>query len=212
MFTGLITKTGTVQALDGHQFSVSTAADPEAWEIGESIAIDGCCLTLVSFQDSDGFSNLNFDVSPETLARTIIGQYPAGKGVHLERSARVGDRIGGHVVSGHVDGVGVCVKILDQERGFRVLGFEISPEIARYLVPKGSIAVNGVSLTVVSPESSQFEVHLIPETLRLTNLSSIAIGSQVNIEIDAMAKAIHAQVEASLSHFLAKSRILEEKH
>lgn len=212
MFTGLITKIGTVSAVDGHHLRITTTSDPDALEIGESIAIDGCCLTLVSFDDLDGTSNLNFDVSPETLARTVIGQYRAGQSVHLERSARVGDRIGGHLVSGHVDGVGECVRLAEQAGGFCVLAFETSPEIARYLVPKGSVAVNGVSLTVVSPASNQFEVHLIPETLRLTNLSSIQVGGQVNIEIDAMAKVIYAQVEAALNHFLSKSRILEEKH
>ncbi|MES1227448.1 MAG: riboflavin synthase, partial [Armatimonadota bacterium] len=171
---------------DGQNLTVQVA---DAWpgdplDIGESIAVDGCCLTLVS--DSGG---LTFEISPETLSRTIASGYKEGMHVNLERAMKASDRFGGHIVQGHVDRVGNLVS-KRMDRDWWVFTFECAPEDDKYLIDKGSVAVDGVSLTVVLPRQGQFNVALIPHTLKQTNLGELFPGDPVNLEFDVLAKHI----------------------
>lgn len=182
MFTGLVQAMGEVAAWDGttlgmrHEF-----ADVE---LGESIAVNGCCLTVVRLGEM-----MDFELSPETVTRTSFGDLSVGSKVNLERSLRVGDRLGGHIVQGHVDAVGSCVEI-DPSAEFTRMRFRVPSEGGRYLIDKGSIAIDGISLTVVSPVGDEFDVWLIPETLKRTTLGGFEVGRKVNIEYDVLAKHV----------------------
>lgn len=164
-----------------------TAATPPL-ERGESISVSGCCLTLAEHPGAD--ARLSFDVVPETLARTTLGTLRAGSGVNLERSVTPLTLLGGHLVQGHVDGTGVVDRI-DRGDGWRV---RVSPgrELMEYVAPKGSIAVEGVSLTIAAlePGSGWFEVALIPTTLAVTTLGELRAGHRVNIECDIVVKSM----------------------
>lgn len=149
---------------------------------GESVAVDGCCLTVV-----EPTGTLTFDLSPETLARTVAGGYRAGDRVNLERAMKASARFGGHVVQGHVDHVGTLASRSRVEE-WEVFTFDCGKSADRYLVDKGSVAVNGVSLTVVSPDAGTFSVALIPHTLACTNLGGLEPSENVNIEFDVLAK------------------------
>ncbi len=157
--------------------------------LGDSISISGCCLTVVAV-DGD---RLAFDAGPETLARTTLGRLAAGSAVNLEPSLRIGDRLGGHFVSGHVEGVGTLVARQD-ERDWSTFWFEFPNELGRYIVPKVSIAVDGVSLTLVDVEADRFSVALIPHTLAVTTLGNLAVGGHVNLETDLLAKYAQKQL------------------
>jgi riboflavin synthase len=156
--------------------------------IGDSIAINGCCLTVVT---NDG-QQLGFDAGPETLARTTLGSLAAGSNVNLEPSLRVGDRLGGHFVSGHVEAIGELIERAD-DRDWSTYWFSFPPELGRYMVPKGSIAVDGISLTLVEVERERFSVALIPHTLEVTTLGSRRAGDRVNLETDLLAKYAQKQ-------------------
>ena len=167
--------------------AVLTVEAPDAWPTdplspGESIAVDGCCLTWLR-------EPLVFELSDETLSRTRFARLPAGAGVNLERALKAGDRLGGHIVQGHVDEVGRIVELEPRETGARAV-FECSRP--NYLVEKGSVAVNGVSLTVGSVDGGRFECWLIPETLARTNLAEPAESAGVHIEYDVLAKYVEA--------------------
>lgn len=190
MFTGLVQALGTVRsvAADGHGGRKLRAADPAIAPtviLGESIAVNGACLTVTE-HDAESFA---FEIGPETLAKTTLGRLAAGDRVNLERALRVGDPIGGHFVTGHVDGVGT---ILDRaEAGdWQTVGFGFPPEFGELLVPKGSIAVDGVSLTLVDVEKERFTVMLIPHTRDHTTLGHKPIGAAVNLEFDLLAKHV----------------------
>ena len=175
MFTGLVREVGTASFADGRLVvEAATAA-----EVGDSVAIDGVCLTVVEAVDG----RLAFDVVPETLAR-VKG---FGARVNVEPALRAGDPLGGHQVQGHVDGVGWVVSVSPEADGVRVR-IEAPPEILRYCVEKGSITVDGVSLTVAGLEADGIELALIPLTLAETTLSDRAVGDPVNIEVDVLAK------------------------
>jgi riboflavin synthase len=160
--------------------------------VGHSIAINGCCLTVV---DNAG-GCLGFEAGPETLARTNLGELTEGSRVNLEPSLRVGDRLGGHFVTGHVEGVGNLAARQD-EREWSTLWFSFPPALARYMVSKGSIAVDGVSLTLVDVEPERFSVALIPHTLRGTTLGYLAMNGRVNLETDLLAKYAQKQIVES---------------
>ena len=187
MFTGIVEATGTVAALErregGVRLAVTTDLEVGALPLGASIAVDGVCLTVV--ERAGG--RFAADLGPETLARTTLGGLRPGARVHLERPLRVGDALGGHLVSGHVDGVGTVV-------GRREAGTSLELEIAApatvvaTLVPKGSITVAGASLTINDVMGERFSVMLIPHTLTVTTLSDWRAGSEVNIEVDLMAR------------------------
>ena len=186
MFTGLVAGTGEVRAAergpDGLRLRVDT---PLAAELagGDSIAVNGVCLTAVEI-DGDGFGA---DVMEETIGRSTLGLVRAGDRVNLELPLRVGDRLGGHIVQGHVDGMGM-VDSVDEDGFSRRLRITTPPETLRYVVEKGSIAVDGVSLTVAEVDDFGFTVALIPETLERTTFAARKPGDVVNLEVDIMAK------------------------
>jgi riboflavin synthase len=188
MFTGLVAGTGAVESLergdDGVRLRVRTDLAGEL-RPGDSVAVNGVCLTAVD-SDAAGFSA---EVMAETLRRSSLGPLTAGDQVNLELPLRAGDRLGGHMVQGHVDGTGRIDAV--REDGFaRVVRIGAPPGVLRYVVEKGSIAVDGVSLTVSSVDRDGFEVSLIPETLERTNLGSVAPGRVVNLEVDVVAKYV----------------------
>jgi riboflavin synthase len=188
VFTGLIEDLGSVHALEGDREGARLRIDTRlAGELreGDSIAVNGVCLTA-SRIDAEGFSA---DVMAETLRRSSLGSLRSGSRVNLELPLRAGDRLGGHVVQGHIDGTGTIGGV--RQEGFaRVLEIELAPELARYLVPKGSVAVDGVSLTVSAVGERAFEVSLIPETQQRTGLGELVVGAVVNVEADVLAKHV----------------------
>ena len=188
MFTGLVETLATVARIaDTHGGKRLTVRHALAGPIslGESIAVNGACLTAVAFA-SDTF---DFEVGPETLLKTNLGQLKSGDRVNLERSLRVGDRLGGHFVQGHVDAVGTIEK-RDRNGDWEDVWFRCPPELTRLMVPKGSIAEDGVSLTLVNVEAGRFSVMLIPHTQAVTTLGLKVAGDLVNLEADMLAKHV----------------------
>jgi riboflavin synthase len=192
MFTGLIEEIGVVSRRSGHDLAVMAKVVLDGMKTGDSVAIDGACMT-VSALINDGFV---VDVSPESLARTTLSGLKPGDAVNLERSMAVGERFGGHFVLGHVDGVGRVDSIQDQGR-FSLWRFQAPVEVTRYIVPKGSITVNGISLTVVEPQGETFGVAVIPETLRRTTLGVKRRGDPVNLEADIIGKHVYHYMKGS---------------
>jgi riboflavin synthase len=192
MFTGIILHTGTIETFErranGAQLRIRTT-DPEPFVRGESLAVNGVCLTVLP--ESDG--SLVADLSDETLARTTLGSLGTGVPVNVERALALGDRMGGHLVQGHVDTVGTLMSIAS-EGDFAVYRWSVPSEYAELIVAKGSITVDGVSLTVVDPDEGSFGAALIPETLRRTNLGTARIGEGVNLELDMIAKYVQKLV------------------
>jgi riboflavin synthase len=188
MFTGLVAGTGAVESLErgdgGVRLRVRTDLAGELGP-GDSVAVNGVCLTAVEADDA-AFSA---DVMADTLRRSSLGPLAKGDEVNIELPLRAGDRLGGHMVQGHVDGTG-RVEAVSEDGLARVVRIGASPEVLRYVVEKGSIAVDGVSLTVSSVDDDGFEVSLIPETLERTNLGSAAPGRVVNLEVDVVAKYV----------------------
>jgi riboflavin synthase len=194
VFTGLIADLGSVSKMeldgDGATLDIATPLAASLAE-GDSIAVNGVCLTATALTP-EGFSA---QAMRETLERSSLAQLQSGARVNLELALRAEDRLGGHVVQGHVDGTGTVQAA--REEGFsRVLEIDIEPGLARYLVEKGSVAVDGVSLTVSALHESGFSVALIPETLQRTNLGQIGEGSIVNIEVDILAKHVERLLQA----------------
>lgn len=194
MFTGLVEVAGAVlDILDeaaGRRIAVlwpglDRNGGPDAVRVGDSVAVNGCCLTLVA-RDRDA---LVFQAGPETLRRTNLGTVAPGDRVNLERALRVGDRLGGHFVQGHVDATAVLVE-RRREGDWEFVRFAVDPEWTALMVPKGSVAVDGVSLTLVDVPPDGFSVMLIPHTLNATNLGDRAPGDRVNIETDILAKHV----------------------
>lgn len=189
MFTGLVEALGQIEHAteegSGRRFRVAWPGSDEVLTLGESVAINGCCLTVVAAEPG------RFDVQlgPETLNRTNLGTKQAGDPVNLERSLRVGDRLGGHFVQGHVDSTATLVD-RHPDGDWDFLGFRLDPQWLPLLVPKGSIAVDGVSLTLVDVSAAGFSVMLIPHTLDATTLGALKVGDRVNIEADMLAKHV----------------------
>jgi riboflavin synthase len=194
MFTGLVEDLGTVVAVDvtgdGAVLTVESQLGPQVAE-GDSVAVNGVCLTATGICGQ----RFGFDVMHESLRRTALGGIEAGAKVNLELALRADARLGGHIMQGHVDGVGVIAGV--REDGFsRVVTIEAAPDLLRYVVEKGSIAVDGVSLTVSRIDDTSFDVSLIPETLERTNLGGTAEGRTVNLEVDVVAKYVEKLVGA----------------
>jgi riboflavin synthase len=189
MFTGLIREVGSVVAIDGGDAGVrlviSAPETAAAAALGDSISVDGVCLTVVAA----GEGRLAFDAVPETLARSSLQTLEPGSRVNLEPALRAGDPLGGHYVQGHVDGVGV-VRSVEPEGEGRRIWFEAGEAELRYVVEKGSIAVQGTSLTVAAVDDGGFAVALIPHTLEATTLGTLTPGSSVNLEADVLAKYV----------------------
>lgn len=188
MFTGLVEGVGTLRARELRGGDARLAIDVgslpfDGVQLGESIAVNGCCLTLVEF-DADSFA---VDASNETLAVTTLGALAIGAPVNLERAMRPTDRLGGHLVSGHVDGVATAVQRWEDARAVR-WRFELAKPLLRYIAQKGSVCVDGVSLTVNAADDRGFEVALIPHTVAHTAFHALHPGAQVNIEIDLLAR------------------------
>lgn len=189
MFTGLIETTGVLAAREargpGASLIVRAEMAHEPLALGESISVDGCCLSVVELAPGE----FAVDATAETLARTTLGALPVGKRVNLERAVRAGDRLGGHLVTGHVDAVG---KLLERrEVGEAVaMRFSLPAELARFVAEKGSVAVSGVSLTVNAAGDATFDVMIIPITLRVTTLGELAVGDPVNLEVDLVARYV----------------------
>ncbi len=194
MFTGLVEALGTLRGAeprgDGARLTIG-AGGLEGIAIGDSVAVNGCCLTAVAV----GAGTLAVDAVPETLRRTTLGALAAGAPVNLERSLRLDARLGGHLVQGHVDGVGQVVEVRAEGEGRRI-GFEVPDALARFVAEKGSIAIDGVSLTVAAVRGARCEVAFIPHTLAATIAGSYAPGDRVNIEVDVIARYVARLVAA----------------
>ena len=190
MFTGIVEEIGTVRAVRGEgetrRLTLTAAVTLEGSDLGASVAVNGACLTVVD-RLPDG---LSFDVGPETLARTSLSRLAAGDRVNLERPLRFGAALGGHLVLGHVDGVAVVTGVSRVESTARVRFALSDGELAPLLVIKGSIALDGVSLTIAALDDSGFEVMLIPHTLEVTNLGRLTPGRMVNVETDVIGKYV----------------------
>jgi len=187
MFTGIITDVGRVRAVRDtdrdRRFEIETGFDLSTVDIGASISHAGCCLTVV--EKGEGWFAV--EVSGETLSKTTLGDWREGGRVNLERAARVGDELGGHIVSGHVDGVGKVVSVTPEGGSHRVI-IAAPGDLHRFIAPKGSITVEGVSLTVNEVEGTTFGVNLIPHTWEVTTLGQLVAGAPVNLEIDMLAR------------------------
>ena len=188
MFTGIITDIGTVKTLDRRgdlRARIATSYDTAAIDIGASIACDGVCLTVVAL----GAGWFDVDISAETVSKTNIGDWNEDHRINLERALKVGDELGGHIVSGHVDGVAEIVAMQDEGDSTR-LTFRAPEALARYIAPKGSVALNGTSLTVNEVEGCDFGINLIPHTQEVTTWGAAGVGDRVNLEIDTLARYV----------------------
>lgn len=188
MFTGIITDIGTISAID-HQGDVrariTTAYDTASIDLGASIASDGVCLTVVEL----GPDWYDVQISAETVSKTNLGAWAVGKRVNLERALRVGDELGGHIVSGHVDGVAKIVAMQDEGDSTRVT-LRAPATLARFIAPKGSVALNGTSLTVNEVDGCDFGINFIPHTKEMTTWGAVRVGDAVNLEIDTLARYV----------------------
>jgi riboflavin synthase len=191
MFTGIVEELGTVASRDGGQLRINARTVLEGVRIGDSTAVNGCCLTVIAFDADAGWWDA--DVSDETWNRTNLGSLQPGDPVNLERPVRLEDRLGGHLVQGHVDAVGEVVHAAPD------LQIRMPAELIRYVVEKGSITVDGISLTVVEPLDDGFTVAVIPHTTAVTTLGSKGPGALVNLEVDVMAKYTERLLEAQLA-------------
>lgn len=190
MFTGIVEELGSVIQRDGPKLRISCSVVLPDVQMGASIAVNGCCLTVVAFDIADRWWEA--DVTEESYDRTQLGSLGCGSPVNLERPLRLSDRLGGHLVQGHVDAVGTIRNAVPD------LQITIPASLHRFVVEKGSITVDGVSLTVVRPDSEGFSVAVIPHTSAITTLGTKCVGDQVNIEVDVMAKYAERLLEAHL--------------
>lgn len=219
MFTGLVEATVSVRAVEplgtGLRIVLEAPQNADlAWRgsIGESIAVSGCCLTLVEAREPGGptavdpatpGADMVFDLSAETVDCTWFAKLQAGDLVNLERALALGDRLGGHMVSGHVDGRGSVHGIEDSGDGGQLITFSCEDGFERFLVPKGSVTVDGISLTVVRPSANLFSVAVIPETLRATTLGNAEVGAPVHLESDPFGKWVEQLIAPYLEKFAA---------
>lgn len=188
MFTGIITDIGTIRELEQRgdlRARIATGYDTAKIDIGASIASDGVCLTVIDL----GEDWYDVQVSAETVSKTNLGDWTVGKRINLERALRVGDELGGHIVSGHVDGVAEVVDLREEGDSTRVT--LLAPaELARFIAPKGSVALNGTSLTVNEVDGVRFGINFIPHTKTVTTWGEVALGDRVNLEIDTLARYV----------------------
>lgn len=197
MFTGLVADVGKLSSLhrsgENWTVTITTSFDVATLELGESIAVDGACLTVTKI----GSASFDVDASPETLRKTTLGDRKTGDSVHLERALRMGDRLGGHMVLGHVDGVGI-VRARAQEKNSILLEIEAPDAVSPYLIDKGSITVDGVSLTLNWVKGDRFGLAIIPFTAQKTKLESYKPGQRVNLEADVLGKYVQKFVAPHL--------------
>ncbi len=194
MFTGIITDIGTISALEQAgdlRARITCGYDTDGIDMGASIASDGVCLTVIAL----GPDWYDVQISAETVSKTNISAWTVGKRVNLERALRVGDELGGHIVSGHVDGVAEVVSVVDEGDSTRVK-LRAPADLARFIAPKGSVALNGTSLTVNEVEGDVFGINFIPHTKEVTTWGDVATGDAVNLEIDTLARYVARLAEA----------------
>lgn len=190
MFTGIITDVGTVQLIAKRgdtTIKIATAYDPATMAIGASIACSGPCLTVIAKGGKGGDAWFSVEASAETLSKTTLGTWAPGTRVNLERSLKVGEEIGGHIVSGHVDGVGEVVSIKPEGDSIR-FNIKAPKQLAKFIAPKGSICLEGTSLTVNEVDGATFGVNIIPHTAKVTTWGGVKVGDKINIEIDMLAR------------------------
>jgi len=189
MFTGLVEEIGTIAGIGkksgSFQLIIDSHLDLDQRDRGASIAVEGICLTVVKIEGK----RFTVEVSPETLNRTTLSERKHGDPVNLERALRLSDRLGGHLVSGHIDGTGI-VKDINREENAIIFTCSTSPEIARYIVAKGSVAIDGISLTVNTVQGTEFSVSIIPHTAHVTTIGRRKVGDRVNIETDIIGKYV----------------------
>jgi riboflavin synthase len=188
MFTGIVIERGTVKRARTRgvlELEIEAPHISKELHVGDSVAVNGVCLTATST------ARKRFEVQamPETLARSTLGEVKKGSRVNLELPARLSDRLGGHLVQGHVDGVARAVRV-EEDEGARLMWFQVDEDLLRYMVPKGSITLDGVSLTLVDVGRTTFQVAIIPHTLEVTSLGSVEVGTEVNVEVDLLAKYV----------------------
>jgi riboflavin synthase len=194
MFTGIIIDVGRVAAVERRGdtlFTIETAFDMGTVDMGASIACDGCCLTVIDKAPG----RFTISASGETLSKTTLGTWREGTEINLERALRVGDELGGHIVSGHVDGVAQVVSVAPEGDSWRYV-FEVPAELARFVAPKGSVALGGVSLTVNEVDGRRFGVNIIPHTRSHTTFRTLAPGDGVNFEVDMLARYVARLTES----------------
>ena len=194
MFTGIITDIGQLVAREGGRFLIRCGYAADSIAIGASIACDGACLTATAVGPSGTGSTFNVDVSNETLSKTTLGGWTPGRRINLERALRAGDELGGHIVAGHVDGVARIASIAP-DGDSRRFTIEAPDELAGYIAPKGSVALDGISLTVNEVSGSRFGINIIPHTLTHTALGDKKPGDRVNLEVDLFARYVARLME-----------------
>ncbi len=209
MFTGLVSDIGEIigqkQAQNGiAKFEIHSNYSDESIAIGASICCAGACMTVVSKQKRTNGTSFWIDVSQESLNITTLSNWQISEQINLERSLKMGDELGGHMVSGHVDGTATIIDMQNEADSIRYT-FEIPKEFAQYITPKGSITLDGTSLTVNAVNDNQFGVNIIPHTLKMTTWSRRTIGDKVNLEIDQMARYVARIIQQQLALQLAKS-------
>ena len=195
MFTGIITDIGTVQSVQREEggdlrLSIETSFDLSKTDIGASIACAGCCLPVIKKKDNVFF----VDVSEESISKTTIGSWTEGRRINLEGALKMGDELGGHIVSGHVDGLGILVSVTKEGDSHRLV-FEAPKELAGFIAQKGSITIDGISLTVNEVEDTRFGINIIPHTWDNTTLGTIKEGDKVHLEIDMLARYVARMME-----------------
>ena len=194
MFTGIISDVGRLRSRDGAKFTIDCAYGAASIALGASIACDGCCLTVTEIgPGDDGGSRFSADVSNETLACTTLGNWQAGRAVNLERALTLGDEFGGHIVTGHVDAVVRLTERRDDGTSVR-FAFDMGHDIAPFLAPKGSVTLNGTSLTINGVSEHGFDVNLIPHTLGVTSWAERQAGDEINLEVDLLARYVARQM------------------
>ncbi|ODR94141.1 riboflavin synthase subunit alpha [Methyloceanibacter stevinii] len=200
MFTGIVSGLGTLVGRKGGTFKIKTPYKSKSLELGASIAFDGCCLTLTEIEKVKGEgTTVTVDVSNETLSHTTMGTWETGRRMNLERALALGEELGGHIVTGHVDGLAKVVSRFPDGDSVRFL-LEVPGEFAKYVASKGSIALNGVSLTVNEVEGTRFDVNIIPFTLEHTSWGDRQPGDLVNLEVDLLARYVARLAQAEGIH------------
>src|SRR3989338_375330 len=209
MFTGIIEGTGKVKSFnrkpDGAQLEIAVDFNLEQTNVGESIAVNGCCLTITSRLGDTFWA----DLSPETLQLTTLGFLKEGSAVNLERPLKLGERLGGHLVQGHVDGVGVVEKVIDAGESKKIT-IKTPSHLSRYLVEKGSIAIDGVSLTINCCYKDFFEVMIIPHTQVKTTFQALKVGDRVNLEVDIIGKYVGKLTHLDSEEYKKGTKITQE--
>ncbi|WP_226549819.1 riboflavin synthase [Celeribacter naphthalenivorans] len=191
MFTGIVTDIGTVLELEKRgdlRARIGCAYDVDGIEIGASIACDGVCLTVIAL-GTDPQNWFDVEISAESVSKTNISAWVVGKKLNLERALKLGDELGGHIVSGHVDGVAEIIAMVDEGDSTRIK-FDAPEALAKFIAPKGSVALNGTSLTVNEVEGTSFGINVIPHTQEVTTWGRVKVGDKVNLEIDTLARYV----------------------